>query len=115
MGLLVTACDRREPKFPNALVGTWAQTNHGIMTLVGDGTFHSQWTNFFAKPTIDWTYDGIWEIDEAILVCVVTNAESRNTTNASVVGSVERYSIVRLDKNRLVTESGGQTNSFERR
>jgi calcineurin-like phosphoesterase family protein len=87
------------------------------MTLVEDGTFHSRWTNLSANPTTDWSYDGIWEVKDGFLVCVVTNANTHNTTNAESVDSVERYSIVRVDKNQLVLvpESGGPTNSFERR
>ena len=115
LSVLLPACDRPDPKSRNPLVGTWARTNNGNMTLAGDGTFHSRWTNFSAKPRIDWSYDGTWDVEQGFLVCVITNAEARNTTNAAAVGSVERYSIVRVDKNELVTESGGQTNSFERR
>lgn len=115
LSLLLTACDRHDPKPRNPLVGTWARTNSGYLTLVADGTFHSRWTNFSAKPTIDWSYDGTWEVEAGSLVCVITKARARNTTNAAAVGSVERYTIVRVDKDRLVTESGGQTNSFERK
>jgi hypothetical protein len=115
LSLLLTACDRRDPKSRNPLVGTWAHTNNGSMTLVGDGTFYSRWTNFAAKPATDWSYDGTWEVEDGFLVCVVTNAEAHNTTNVAAVGGVERYSILRIDKARLVTESGGQTSIFERR
>jgi hypothetical protein len=115
LSLLLAACGPRTPKYRNPLVGTWARTNDGSMTLLEDGTFHSRWTNFSAKPAADWSYDGTWEIKDGFLVCVVTNANAHNTTNAEAVGSVERYSIVRVDNNQLVTESGGQTNSFERR
>jgi hypothetical protein len=113
--LLLTACGRHEAKSQNQLVGTWARTGSGAMTLAADGSFRSGWTNRLANPTTDWTYEGTWKVQDGFLICVVTNASSRHATNVAAVGDVERYRIIQLDGTQLITESGGQTNSFERK
>jgi hypothetical protein len=115
LSLLVTACDRRDAELQHRLVGAWARIDCGVMTLTADGNSHAKWTNFLAKPVTDWAYDGTWGVKGGIVISVITNATAHNTTNLVAVGSVERWSIVRLESNQLVLEADGHTNSFERR
>jgi hypothetical protein len=115
LSLLITGCGRRDTSLQKQLNGTWARGDSGVMTVNSDGSFHSRWTGALTNATKEWIYDGTWEVRDRFLITTVTKSEARNTTNSEAVGSIDRFTIVRVDDTHLVTELGGLTNYFERR
>ena len=84
------------------LIGTW-QSDSGKISVAADGTFEST----FSQPVTNgatWNYQGIWRIEKSLLVMVVTNASAINTTNFQHVDSVDRYTIIKVDKTSLTME-----------
>jgi hypothetical protein len=78
------------------------------MTYTPDGSFSiisrkPSHTNFFA---------GTWQIRDRVLIMTLTNAPV--VKGRSLVGGIERYSIVYADDHQLICNQDGQTISLTR-
>src|SRR5689334_14809269 len=122
---LIAACSRSDSsqlnpadlKVRKALIGTWMrQTNDssGALTLRSDGTFKSGWTNVASGPIRSWQYEGYWTVTAGVCVATQTKSESTGTTN-KLPPSTERWRIISVDAENLVSEINGETNSLTRK
>lgn len=119
-GLLLIGCNDRESSFRNRLVGTWAYRNknykkYSVVTFFSDGRVNSKWTLVSSNDTKEWSYQGTWKVRDGILIFTVTNGSAKNSTNLAAIGTVERYNIIKLDRDQLVIVDGQQTNVFDRK
>lgn len=116
----LTACDRPDAKLRKQLIGSWTRDeanrygSGGLITLLADGTFHSHWTNNFAKPPARLAFYGTWDVKDGFILVTSTNVDVRNTTNVPAIGKTERYQILELNPTHLVDVGDGQTNVFRR-
>jgi hypothetical protein len=120
LGLLIMGCGRRDALLHKQLTGTWVRGDSGVMTINSDGSFHSRWTNTLTNTTKEWIYDGTWDVRDGFLITTTMKSEARNTTNSEAIGSVDHFTIIRVDATHLVTEltgekDFGETNYFVRR
>jgi hypothetical protein len=108
--LLLSACNR-ESKLREQLAGTWARDGTFQLTLAADGSFVSQRT----LPTKSLTYQGTWKMHDGNVVFTITNSIARGTTNFQAVGTVDRWVVVKIDRNDLVWSNAEQTISLKRK
>jgi hypothetical protein len=109
--LLLTGCNHRDTRLREQIVGTWTNDNNFVMTFAADGGLVSRW----AMPAKELTYQGMWTVQDGVLVSTLTNCIAQGTTNFEAVGSVDHFKIVQADHNDLVFAGEGQTISLKRK
>lgn len=115
ISLLLTACERRDTKLREQIIGTWTHGDSGVMTLDSNGSFQSRWTIALTNITKEWKYDGAWNVKDGVLICVITNSSAINSTNSVPIGSMEHWKLIRADASHLVLANGNETNLFDRK
>ena len=109
--LLVGGCSRRDAELCDQIIGTWTNDDVFEVTLNPDDSFISKWT----RPASKVTYLGTWRVQDGVVVSEITNAIAQGTTNLQVVGTVDRWVIIRADCTDLVWSNDGQTISLKRK
>jgi hypothetical protein len=110
ISLLVTGCHQRDTELRQGMFGTWipnSETNCTII-LARNGTFTTKFMAVRTNVTKELIYEGTWRVTDGFHTLTITNASGYEPHQP--VGTVERYKIVRLDKNELVCQNAGDTN-----
>jgi len=109
LSLLLTACSRRDAKLDRQVAGVWnRESTSNTMTYASDGSF----SIIVRKPSHTNSYAGTWQIRDQVLIMTYTNAPV--VKGRSLVGGIERYSIIHADDHQLICNEDGQTVTLTR-
>jgi hypothetical protein len=103
--LLLTGCNRGDTKLRQQIAGTWITSDsNGIIKINSDGSFVTKWTIANTNTIYKLIYEGTWQIKDGIMISTISKADGYE--RHEVVGTVDRYKIIRLNDRELFYEFG---------
>src|ERR1019366_3675225 len=89
--------------------GNWAHqdSSWGGLGLHSKGNFSNRLRSDSPSGTKEWLYEGTWGVKDEFLTLTITNAIARNTTDSEPIGSVDRFTIIKMDGSHLALETDG--------
>jgi hypothetical protein len=109
LGLLLTACSRRDATQSHQIAGSWISTRSGAeMVISSDGS----WLTRNIVPGHTNTFSGTWQTNDGFFIMTLTNSPNPNRPASSA--DVVRYKIIRVDEHQFIYEDSGRTVTLTR-